>query len=151
MNLLKTWFDTFLHSRRAAGLFGRRAMPGAGFGRADARATAVLPSRTLLQTARDDVAAALARLESHEDGLSMAEAAGRRTRFGPNEVDHEKPLPWWRHLWQCYRNPFNLLLTVLAAVSYLTEDAKATVVIGTMVLLSTLIRFVQEGRSNRAA
>ncbi len=44
-----------------------------------------------------------------------------------------------------YRNPFNLLLTVLAAVSWLTEDIKATVVIGAMVLLSTLIRFVQEG------
>ena len=40
---------------------------------------------------------------------------------------------------------------MLAAVSWLTEDAKATVVIGAMVLLSTLIRFVQEGRSNRAA
>ena len=151
MNLLKTWFDTFLRSRRAAGLFGRRAMPEAGFGRTDARAVPVLPTRTLLQVARDNVPAALARLESHEDGLSMAEATERRARFGPNEVDHEKPLPWWRHLWQCYRNPFNLLLTVLAAVSYLTEDAKATVVIGTMVLLSTLIRFVQEGRSNRAA
>jgi Mg2+-importing ATPase len=40
---------------------------------------------------------------------------------------------------------------VLAAVSWLTEDIKATIVIGAMVLLSTLIRFVQEGRSNRAA
>lgn len=151
MNLLKTWFDTFLRSRRAAGLFGRRAMPEAGFGRGDARVSTPLPSRLLLQAAQDDVPAALARLESHEDGLSDTEADARRDRFGPNEVDHEKPLPWWRHLWQCYRNPFNLLLTVLAAVSYLTEDAKATVVIGTMVLLSTLIRFVQEGRSNRAA
>ncbi len=36
-------------------------------------------------------------------------------------------------------------------MSWLTEDVKATVVIGTMVVVSTLIRFVQEGRSNRAA
>jgi len=35
-------------------------------------------------------------------------------RSGPNEVAHEKPLPWWLHLWHCYKNPFNLLLTVLA-------------------------------------
>ena len=48
-------------------------------------------------------------------------------------------------LWHCYRNPFNLLLTVLAAVSYLSADTKANVVIGAMVALSTLIRFVQEG------
>jgi len=55
------------------------------------------------------------------------------------------------HLWHCYANPFNLLLTTLAVVSYLTEDAGATIVIGLMVLLSTAIRFVQEGRSHRAA
>ena len=101
--------------------------------------------------AQQEEAELLATLESHADGLSPHEAEERLAALGPNEVDHEKPLPWWRHLWQCYRNPFNLLLTVLAAVSWLTEDIKATVVIGAMVLLSTLIRFVQEGRSNRAA
>ena len=72
-------------------------------------------------------------------------------RDGPNEVAHEKPLSWWLHLWHCYKNPFNLLLTVLAVVSYLSADAKATILIGVMVVLSTLIRFVQEGRSQRAA
>ena len=60
-------------------------------------------------------------------------------------------MPWWRHLWQCYANPFNLLLTGLATVSYYTEDMKATIVISTMVILSTVLRFVQETRSNNAA
>ncbi|MDE2430707.1 MAG: magnesium-translocating P-type ATPase, partial [Burkholderiales bacterium] len=39
----------------------------------------------------------------------------------------------------------------LAAISYLTKDMKATVVIGTMVVLSTLLRFWQEYKSNKAA
>jgi Mg2+-importing ATPase len=39
----------------------------------------------------------------------------------------------------------------LAVLSYLSADVKATTVIGVMVGLSTLIRFVQEGRSHRAA
>ncbi len=73
-----------------------------------------------------------------------------RKRLGSNEVRHEQPLPWWTHLWQCYRNPFNLLLTVLALVSYVTEDMKATLVIGSMVVLSTVLRFLQESRSNKA-
>ena len=60
-------------------------------------------------------------------------------------------MPWWLHLWHCYSNSFNLLLTLLSAVSYWTEDTRATVVIGSMVLLSTLMRFVQETRSNKAA
>ncbi len=60
-------------------------------------------------------------------------------------------MPGWLHLWHCYKNPFNLLLSVLAVLSYTSGDAKATVVISLMVLLSTLIRFIQEGRSHRAA
>ena len=84
-------------------------------------------------------------------GLSAERADMVRREVGSNEVGHDKPLPWWEHLWLCYANPFNLLLTLLATVSYVTEDMKATVVIGSMVALSTVIRFVQEMRSNKAA
>jgi Mg2+-importing ATPase len=93
----------------------------------------------------------LAMLGSHPNGLTESQAAEIRMRVGPNEVGHDKPLRWYVHLWHCYRNPFNLLLTVLATISYLTEDVRATIVIGAMVLLSTLIRFFQETRSNKAA
>ena len=151
MTLLNAWFDAFLRSRRAGSLFRRRALPEAGAGRGAANAMPADFSSALLRLAHLPLAAALAALDSHADGLGAHEAEERLQRVGPNEIDHEKPLPWWRHLWQCYRNPFNLLLTVLAVVSWLTDDLKATVVIGTMVALSTLIRFIQEGRSNRAA
>ena len=151
MTLLSAWFDAFLRSRRAASLFRRRALPDAGMGRGAAGAVPTDFSDALRRLAQVPVAAALAAVASHPDGLATDEADARLARVGPNEIDHEKPLPWWRHLWQCYRNPFNLLLSLLAVVSWLTEDVKATVVIGTMVVLSTLIRFVQEGRSNRAA
>jgi P-type Mg2+ transporter len=93
----------------------------------------------------------LAMLASHPNGLTESQAAEIRMRVGPNEVGHDKPLRWYVHLWHCYRNPFNLLLTVLATISYLTEDVRATIVIGAMVLLSTLIRFFQETRSSKAA
>ena len=66
-------------------------------------------------------------------------------------MEHEKPLPWWKHLWLAYRTPFSLLLSFLAVVSYVTEDAKATIVISAMVVLATLMRFWQETKSNRAA
>ena len=109
------------------------------------------PDQDLLAAGRDDPASALQRLKSQADGLDAAEAAKRLARDGPNEVQHEPPLPGWLHLWRCYANPFNLLLTALAALSFFSGDAKATVVIGVMVALSTGIRFVQEGRSHRAA
>ncbi len=105
----------------------------------------------LSDASRDQPAHLVARLNSHVDGLATTEADAIRDEVGANTVEHEQPTSWWVHLWHCYANPFNLLLTLLAFVSYLTEDVKATIVIGSMVVLSTLLRFVQESRSNRAA
>jgi Mg2+-importing ATPase len=108
-------------------------------------------SMALMQAASDEPAVLLARFDSGPEGLSRVQAAARLARSGPNEVEQEKPVPWWLHVWHCYLDPFNLLLTTLAVVSALGADAKATTVIGVMVVLSTAIRFVQEGRSHRAA
>ncbi len=101
--------------------------------------------------ARDSAQRLFEQFNSHHQGLTEAEASVIRERVGANQTDDQQPAPWWQHLWVCYRNPFNLLLTILAAVSYATEDMKATLVIGSMVVISTLMRFVQEARSNKAA
>ena len=105
----------------------------------------------LLEAARDAGADLLTRLRTTREGLSDDEAATVRAHAGANEVEHEKPLPWWKHLFNCYRNPFNLLLTALAAVSYATDDTEGTIIIASMVIISTVLRFVQEARSNKAA
>jgi P-type Mg2+ transporter len=148
-------FSHFLRRRRAQRHFQRRPLPG--LPGAAAPAAAVLaaaqagPGVDLLRLAQVEPAAALQQLQSHAEGLDEAEAAQRLARDGPNEVAHERPLPAWLHLWRCYLNPFNLLLTALAALSMFGGDAMATLVIAAMVALSTLIRFVQEGRTHRAA
>ncbi|MDO4968291.1 MAG: cation-transporting P-type ATPase, partial [Comamonadaceae bacterium] len=153
---MTTWFGNFLRRRRSKGLFSRSALPSftrRADGKSDMASAQVSEhvSCALWRAACDDVPATLVRLRSSESGLTQQEAEERLERHGPNEVDHEKPLAWWQHLWQCYSNPFNILLTVLALVSAATDDMEATVVIGCMVLLSTVIRFVQEGRSHRSA
>ena len=153
-------FSSFLRRRRARQHFERRPLldtllssptivpadSSHGVGSA-----AAVVGAALLATARESPAQALAHLQSQAEGLDAAEAARRLVRDGPNEVQHEAALPGWLRLWRCYLNPFNLLLTALALLSSLSGDAKATVVIGVMVALSTIIRFVQEGRSHRAA
>jgi Mg2+-importing ATPase len=106
---------------------------------------------TLAEASRSSIPDLLEALGSNANGLTESQAVDRREIHGWNQIGHERPLRWYAHLWQCYRNPFNLLLTLLAGLSYYTEDVKATIVIGSMVLLSTLIRFVQESRSNKAA
>ncbi|PTT92394.1 magnesium-translocating P-type ATPase [Pelomonas sp. HMWF004] len=142
-------FSNFLRRRRAQRHFQRRPLLDTLVA-AHTALPAVL-GQDLLAAAEGDPAQALMRLQSQADGLDAAEAARRLARDGPNEVQHEAPLPGWLRLWRCYLNPFNLLLTALALLSFLSADAKATVVIAVMVALSTGIRFVQEGRSHRAA
>jgi Mg2+-importing ATPase len=148
---LRSAFSRFLHRRRRLGHFGRHPLQDALAGRGKTHALPEAITQDLLEVARDEPAQALHRLHSRPEGLSSREAAARLARQGPNLVEHEGPLPWWRHLWRCFLDPFNLLLTGLAAVSWATHDLKATVVIGTMVTLSAALRFAQEHRSSRAA
>ncbi len=151
LGILREFFARFLHARGMTRHFRRRGILEARKGTIAPREIPRGLARTLLDASRSEPQPLLDRLGSHPDGLTETQAEAIREAVGTNEVEHEKPLPWWAHLWSCYANPFNLLLTLLAAISYYTEDTKATVVITTMVVLSTLIRFVQESRSNRAA
>ncbi|WP_027475972.1 magnesium-translocating P-type ATPase [Curvibacter gracilis] len=151
--LLPRWLAPLLRRRYTNRLFGRHAWLDHSLAHPpEARPSAAGPLVPLLmRAAQATPEQVLAQLQATAGGLSEAEAAERLRRVGPNEVAHDQPPTAGQRLWRAYNNPFNLLLTLLAAVSWLTDDSKATVVIGSMVVLSTVIRFVQEARSSRAA
>ncbi|MFJ2685173.1 magnesium-translocating P-type ATPase, partial [Pseudomonas sp. NPDC087342] len=151
LTLLKEFFAGFLRTRHIARHFRRLALLESINDTTVSREVPPTLAQTLVSAANSDTGLLLDNLGSHSDGLSEAEADALREQFGLNEVEHEQPLPWWVHLWHCYKNPFNLLLTLLAVVSWFTEDIKAAVVIFSMVVLSTLLRFWQEAKSNQAA
>lgn len=151
MNVLQHLFATFLRTRRATRHFRRFAILDVLHVHGGPRQIPPVLTQQLRDAAHSDNAVLLEQLHSHIDGLDEEQSEKIRKLVGPNEIEQEKPLPWWIHLWLCYKNPFNLLLTVLALISYYTEDTTAAIVIGSMVVLSTLLRFVQEARSNRAA
>lgn len=93
----------------------------------------------------------LRQLATSASGLSDAEAAARLLRIGPNQVAQEKRQTIAQELAGRAKNPLNALLLGLAAVSWGIGDARAAIVICGMVLLSVLLAFLQEHRSNRAA
>ncbi|MGH8819730.1 MAG: cation-transporting P-type ATPase, partial [Rhodoferax sp.] len=115
MNLLRSLFVSFLKTRHTLRHFRRLMILDSLSGPGVTRGVPDDLARELMQASSDDVPGVLARLHSHEGGLAQSEIDLIAERVGPNEVEHEKPLRWWQHLWHCYRNPFNLLLTVLAA------------------------------------
>ncbi|BCB26272.1 magnesium-translocating P-type ATPase [Sulfurimicrobium lacus] len=149
--ILKELFAGFVRTRGIGRHFRRLLLLDSLAGTGVSREVPPTLSQTLIAAAKSDPDALLKQLDSHPHGLSEAQAEAARERFGLNEIEQEKPLPWWLHLWHCYKTPFDLLLTLLAVISYVTEDLKATIVIGSMVAISVFIRFWQESKSNRAA
>ena len=84
-------------------------------------------------------------------GLEDADAIGRLRRFGANRIAQEHRTGVFYELANRTKNPLNGLLLTLAVVSYFLGDARAAVVISTMVVLSIVTAFIQEHRSNEAA
>lgn len=90
-------------------------------------------------------------LKTRAEGLTPEEAAQRLETLGSNQVLHEPRQSWPRQLLHAFHNAFVWLLTALAALSAATGDWEAAAIIAAMVLISGVLRFVQEYRSNLAA
>lgn len=103
---------------------------------------------------------ALRRLNSDRNGLTAEQVEQRLEQYGPNEVTHEKPPTWYQQLFHAFLTPFNGVLFVVGVVSLFSDvvfaapedrSFKTIIVLSAMVLLSTVLRFWQEFRSNKAA
>ena len=90
-------------------------------------------------------------LGTSNEGLTWQIAAERLAAIGRNLVAHERQQSLMQELVGRAKNPLNFLLLTLAALSYFLGDQRAAAVIAVMVLLSVLLAFVQEHRSNNAA
>jgi len=103
---------------------------------------------------------ALLRLDVTRSGLTPEQVDERLEQYGPNEVTHEKPPTWYQQLFHAFVTPFNGVLFTVSIVSLFTDvifaapadrTFRTIIVLSAMVLLSTLLRFWQEFRSNKAA
>ena len=95
--------------------------------------------------------AAMAHLGTSLAGLPSAEAEARLEQYGLNEVAHEKQKSALRRLAELFATPLSILLLALALVNYETGEVRGAIVIAAMVVLSSLLSFVQEFRSSKAA
>ncbi len=93
----------------------------------------------------------LLQAKSQLNGLSESESEARLEQYGYNEIATEKRLGLFIRLLSMLKDPLVILLTVLAIISIITNDIRAAVVIFTMVVLGTTLRFVQETRADTAA
>ena len=97
-------------------------------------------------------------MESATGGLSAEQAEERLEEKGRNEIVTDKGNSLWRRLLAAFVNPFNLVLLLVAAVTFVTDvvlaekaDYATSSIIVALVLLSSGIAFFQGERSNAAA
>jgi Mg2+-importing ATPase len=105
----------------------------------------------LLHFAKSDVNTLYNELQTNLTGLTSDQAEEKRDRFGPNSVLQAKTTGFFKRLWDNVKNPLVILLVVLGIVSLLTGDSSGAVVIGVMVVLGVVLRFIQESRADHAA
>src|SRR5450830_741526 len=112
--------------------------------------------------AHNGLSATLANVRATQDGLTELDAAARLQRQGHNEVAHDKPPHAIVQFLQALNNPFIYVLLTLGAISFVTDywlplqageeiDLTKVIIIMTMVLLSSTLRFWQEHRSAKSA
>ncbi|MCC6699138.1 MAG: HAD-IC family P-type ATPase [Candidatus Hydrogenedentes bacterium] len=97
-----------------------------------------------------DVADALSRLETDPRGLTKAEAARRRALHGPNEIPRGKSDGPLVLIWRQINNPLIWVLLGASLVATLLGKVTDGAVVLAVVVLNTLVGFIQEYRAGRA-
>jgi len=110
-------------------------------------------STTAIREACNDPAATLANVGGSPEGLIESDAVERLDDVGPNEIAREKPPHWLFQLLACFKNPFIIVLVVLAIIQYVTnpDDLRPVIIVSVMVAISVGLQFWQEYRSALAA
>ena len=121
--------------------------------KAVAKVAAAHPRVSAAQDAFKENEALLASLDTSTAGLNEEQITERLDRDGVNEVSHEKPPHWSFQLLRAFKNPFIIVLLILAAVQvFITpDDLSGPIIIAVMVAISVLLSFSQEYRSSKAA
>ena len=96
--------------------------------------------------------------QTDEDGLDPIQATERLDEYGKNIIDFGKEKNLAQRVSDAIINPFNIVLLVVAAITFVTdvvlsdEPSFATfIMLVAVIIISAVISFVQEEKSNNAA
>lgn len=113
----------------------------------------------ILEYAQKDIETLWQDFHLSPDGFQMKEAAKQRELYGANRQQTKQHDSVLLRLGRAFCNPFTLILLVLAVVSFLTDflphhaytQSRTTgIVLLVMLILSAVVRFIEEMRSKRA-
>ena len=105
---------------------------------------------------KDDV---FKQLKTTAEGITDEIAEERLEEYGNNEINYSNEETWLKRLISAFINPFSIVLIILATVSFFTDyiiaapedrSLRTVIILTIMVTISGTLRFIQEGRSNKA-
>ena len=114
--------------------------------------------KVLLELSAMEKTALFEKYQTDEDGLDPIQADDRLDEYGRNIIDFGKEKSLFVRIKDAIINPFNIVLLVVAIITFITdviladEPSFATFIMLTAVIvISAVISFVQEEKSNNAA
>ena len=115
------------------------------------------PKKSLIETLVLSQEELFETLETHKEGYTSQEAEDKLSLLGPNVIrDGKKKNPFFGFV-NVLINPFNLVLLVVIAITFISDillagekDYLTVSILSVIVIISTLISFIQEERSSAA-
>jgi len=114
--------------------------------------------KKLFSYARMTEAALFSRFDSSPNGLGSLEAENRQGRFGKNIITADHQNTTLHRLREAFINPFNIILLLIALVTYVTDvvlpptpDHLTALIVLALVLLASGVAFFQSQRAGKAA
>ena len=108
--------------------------------------------RRLLNAALKEPETLLIQYDNADNGFDEDQVEEMRDQYGVNLITKQKKDSILKRIWDALINPFTVVLFILAVISLVVDkNVIAAAIVLTMVLISGLLRFIQELRSGRAA
>jgi Ca2+-transporting ATPase len=92
----------------------------------------------------------LSELRVEETGLSSEEAESRLSEFGYNELKEKKKVTPFQIFLRQFKDIFVIMLLVATVISFLIGEIVDAVTIAVIVILNSVVGFIQEYRSEKA-
>lgn len=93
-----------------------------------------------------------------ENGITSAKASENLKNYGLNQIKQAKPKKWYNYFFASLFSPFNSILLGISFVLIYTDiilpehpNPANIIVIAVLIIVSTLLEFIEEFRSNNAA
>ena len=107
--------------------------------------------RRLLNAAQKPPDTLLIQYDNASNGYDDEKVEEMRDQYGVNLITRRKKASLVKRLWDAFVNPFTVVLFALTVISLFSGDIPAVAIVLSMVVVSGLLRFLQEQRSGSAA